>query len=95
MQRLLFGMRHSSNVLLRIRLRLDFQQNSIRPNALRRMLSVVRVYIPRMSLTEFSSELLLEGFLQFSHDSLNLLVFEGVFSVLEDEGECITLLACL
>ena len=76
---------HSSNVLLRTRLRLDSLRNNIRPNVLRRMLFVVRVYVPRKSLAKFGSELLLEGLLQFCHDGFYLLVFQGILCILENE----------
>ena len=49
----------------------------------------------RFMLTELCCELLLEGLEQFSHNSLDLLVLEGILCVLEDEGECVALLASL
>ena len=73
------------NVRVQICLQLDFQENSNSPNVLRRMQFVVLLCILRKSSTQFGSEFLLEGLEQFCHDGFNLLIFEGVLCVLQDE----------
>jgi hypothetical protein len=73
------------NVRARKRLLLGYPGNNIRRNAPRRMLFVVAVYTLGRSSTEFGIKLVLEHLLQLGHDGLDLLVFERVLSILQDE----------
>ena len=50
------------------------------------MLPAALVGIARMSfLSEFCAELLLKSLLQFGHNGFDLLIFEGILSILQDE----------